>query len=117
MKKILLVLAMIAASVFLAQPSIADGEGDTTASSESTPSETTEEILVEEPAPVVEQEPAPTAPVTRAPVAKKPRSLMSRPRTKPLKPCSTMRAPSPGNPATSSKRQMTTSWWATARHR
>ena len=79
MKKILLVLAMIAASVFLAQPSIADGEGDTTASSESTPSETTEEILVEEPAPVVEQEPAPTAPVTRAPVAKKPRASTDSP--------------------------------------
>ena len=71
MKKILLVLAMIAASVFLAQPAVAEGEtGDTVAATD-TPSETTEEINVEEPAPVAEPEPEPAAP---APDASAPRA-------------------------------------------
>lgn len=72
MKKILLVLVMIAASVFLAQPAVADGEtGETAATTEATSSETTEEIKVEEPppAPAPEPEPVEQAPADSAPAA------------------------------------------------
>lgn len=62
MKKILLVLAMIAASVFLAQPAVAEGEA--VATTESVSSETADSGVedpppVPEPAPEPEPEPAP----------------------------------------------------------
>jgi hypothetical protein len=73
MKKILLVLAMIAASVFLAQPAVAEGEtgGDTVAATETTP-DPTPEVVAEEPPPVVEQEPAPAEPAAAEPAPAEP---------------------------------------------
>lgn len=92
MKKILLVLAMIAASVFLAQPAIAaEGDpGDTAATTEVAASDTpaaetkaeepkaeepkAEEPLAEDPPPVVEEKaPAPQAEDNPAPKADKPK--------------------------------------------
>ena len=73
MKKILLVLAMIAASVFLAQPAVAEGEnGDTVAATEAAPSETTEEVEAEEPPPPPPPEPAPVEPAPEPPAPEPP---------------------------------------------
>lgn len=66
MKKIFLVLAMIAASVFLAQPAVAEGEtGDTIATTDTATTEKAE-VEVEQPPPV-EQQPAPAESAPAAP--------------------------------------------------
>ncbi|WP_332663523.1 hypothetical protein [Aeromicrobium sp.] len=73
MKKILLALVMIAASVFLAQTAVAgDENGGTDAATGSTSSETTEQIEVEQPPPAPGSDPAEPAPVAPAPAAAAP---------------------------------------------
>ena len=69
MKKILLVLAMIAASVFLAQPAVADGEGDTVTTTEATDSAPAEEQAAEETLPEDPPQVAPDAPKEATPPA------------------------------------------------